>query len=120
MRYYPIRDNKKSTAFFLSILSLAVLFFMTACVATPPPEKVAAKFMAEQTRGAVETNVRAEKPAAVYQLPARYQKPSYVLDTTNTILDQTHRIVIPVGARITPAPPNRCVSSCRSWPNLNP
>jgi general secretion pathway protein D/MSHA biogenesis protein MshL len=105
MRYYPIRDNKKSAVFFLSILSLAVLFFMTACVATPPPEKAAAKFMAEQTKGAVKTNVGTKKASAAYQLPARYQKPSYVLDTTNTIPTQTHRIVMPVGARITPATP---------------
>jgi len=105
MRYYPIRDNKKSVAFLLSILSLAVLFFMTACVATPPPEKVAAKFMAEQTKGAVTTKAGIKKSATVYQLPARYQKPSYVLDTTDTIPSQTHRIVIPVGARITPATP---------------
>ncbi len=105
MRYYPTWDNKKSAAFFLSILSLAVLFFMSACVATPPPEKVAAKFMAEQTKGAVKTNARAAKSAAVYQLPARYQKPSYVLDTSTTMPGQTHRIVIPVGARITPATP---------------
>ncbi len=105
MSYYPIRDNKKSASFLLSILSLAVLFFITACVATPPPEKVAAKFMAEQTKGAVKTNTGAKKSAAVYQLPARYQNPSYVLDTNNTIPSQTHRIVIPVGARITPATP---------------
>ncbi|MFW8599915.1 pilus (MSHA type) biogenesis protein MshL [Desulfobacterota bacterium M19] len=105
MRYYPVRDNKNSAAVFLSILSLAALFFITACVATPPPEKVAAKFMAEQTRGAVKNNVKAEKSAAVYKLPARYQKPSYVLDTTDTMPDQAHRMVIPVGARITPATP---------------
>ncbi len=105
MRYYPIRDSKKTASFFLSILSLAVIFFMTACVATPPPEKVAAKFMAEQTKGAVKTKARAEKSAAVYQLPARYQKPSYVLDTSTAMPGQTHKIVIPVGARITPATP---------------
>ncbi len=105
MRYYPIRDNKKSLSFLLSILGLAVLFFMTACVATPPPEQIAAKFIAEQTKGAVKTKVGAKKSAAVYQLPARYQKPSYVLDTTDTISNKTHRIVIPVGARITPATP---------------
>lgn len=105
MRYYPIRDNKKTASFFLSVLSLAILFFMTACVATPPPEKVAAKFMTEQTRGALDTNAKVEKPAAVYQLPTRYQKPSYVLDTSTSMPNQTHKIVIPVGARITPATP---------------
>lgn len=111
-----IRDEKpavKSLSFFLSLLSLGAIIFLGGCVATPTPENQAAQFIAENTQGSVGAasgkEAAAKAPAAVSQLPTRYQNPVYLLPKSSkgagAEAGLTHKMIIPVGAKITPSSP---------------
>ncbi len=93
------------------VLSLGIMLFLGGCVtATPTPEEQAAKFIAEQTKNAIDhksgKKVEAESSLAG-QLPARYQKPSYMLSSSSESVrvGLSDQMTIPVGAKITPTGP---------------
>jgi general secretion pathway protein D/MSHA biogenesis protein MshL len=76
------------------------------CVPQPNPEEQSANFIKEHTKGAIDGSAAKQEPAQVDQLPARYQRPSYLLSTpTGGGRGANTDLSIPVGARITPTGP---------------
>ena len=108
-----IRYGNSNTRIMLSILcvlSLGAMLFLGGCVtATPTPEEQAAKFIAEQTKGAVDGKAApktASEKSSTAQLPVRFQRPSYLLSGTDNVkAGLANKMTMPVGARITPASP---------------
>ncbi len=92
----------------IGVLSLGAMLFLGGCVtATPTPEEQAAQFMAEQTKGAVDgKSIKQDDSQAVAVLPARFQRPSYLLTGNADVKSGlTNKMIVPVGAKITPASP---------------
>jgi len=66
----------KSLLIALWLLSISAMLFLWGCAAvTPTPEDQAAKFISEQTKGAINDRMVQKTPIAA-QLPVRFQKPS--------------------------------------------
>ena len=91
------------------LYALVVAVALWGCAPQPAPsEERAAAFIAEHTKGAVGQPATASKPegAAADQLPARYQRPGYLLSSpAGASAGASTDISIPVGARITPSGP---------------
>ncbi len=93
----------------LCVLSLGAMLFLGGCVtATPTPEEQAAKFIAEQTKGAIDgkATLKTVPEKSTAQLPIRFQRPSYLLSGGEDVkAGLANKMTLPVGARITPAGP---------------
>ncbi|NOX25280.1 MAG: type II and III secretion system protein [Deltaproteobacteria bacterium] len=106
---HTIKSDNNTTKILLTalwLLSLGAMLFLWGCVAaTPTPEDQAAKFIANQTKGAVNDRVVQKKTIAA-QLPVRFQNPSYLISDTGDIKSGLIRkMTIPVGAKITTTSP---------------